>query len=149
MRYSGILSITLVLMVGATALADPPAAAPMVPKQLLEKRLEVTRAVYMQKLKRIRLGQASPSQLFGWSERWLDAELALATKRADRVKALRNHLDRVRKVEEVMTAFARAGQGRQADTDAATYYRLQAEIRLYKEGVQPQPAKGKKGKGNK
>jgi hypothetical protein len=33
-----------------------------------------------------------------------------------------------------VAALAKTGQGRQADADAATYYRLDAEVRLAKEG---------------
>jgi len=125
----------------------PEASAPRkVSKELLEKRLEAARKVFEQNLVRLKGAQALPSELFGWSERWLDAELALAEKPADRVKALRDHFDRTREVERAAVNYAKTGQGRQADADAATYYRLEAEIRLLKEGLEPHPAKGDKGK---
>ena len=88
--------------------------------------------------------------MFGWSERWLDAELALAAKPMDRAKALQDHLDRTREVERIMVEFAKmVGQGRQAYADAATYYRLEAEIRLYREGMTPQEPPREKGKPEK
>jgi RNA polymerase sigma factor (sigma-70 family) len=129
---------------GAAAPAAP--APPKVPKELLEKRLDVARKVFKQNLTRLKALQALPSELFGWSERWLEAELALTDNQADRVKALRDHLDRTREVEQMTVGLARTGQGRQADAEAATYYRLEAEIRLRKEGVEPHSAKGNKGK---
>ena len=89
-------------------------------------------------------GQALPSELFPWSERWLEADLALNDSRAERVRALRDHLGRTRKVDRLVITQARVGQRTQADAEAATYYRVEAEIRLLKEGVQPRPAKGEK-----
>jgi RNA polymerase sigma factor (sigma-70 family) len=127
---------------------DPP--PPRVPKDLLEKRVDAARKVYQQSADRLKSGQGLPSEMFGWSERWLDAELALAAKPADRTKALQDHLDRTREVERIMVEFAKmVGQGRQAYADAATYYRLEAEIRLYREGLTPQEPPGEKGKPGK
>ncbi len=146
MLRSGLLSLSLVLVTAFLALAAPAPAPPTAPKELLEKRLEAAQKVYKDIQLRIRTGQGQPSDLFGWSERWLEAELALADKKGDRVKALRDHLDRTREVESLVGAFARAGRARQGDADAATYFRLEAEIRLHKEGVAPHPAKEEKGK---
>jgi hypothetical protein len=135
---------------GDTADPGPPGPAPLqVPKELRERLREAARQVYEQNMKRIKNGEGLPTELFGWSERWLEAELALADKPADRAKALRAHLDRTRDVEGTAALLARAGQGRQADAEAATYYRLQAEARLLKEGVEPLPAKDENGKPEK
>jgi hypothetical protein len=128
---------------------EPPKDALKVPKEVLQKRAEAARRVYKQNLDRIRSGEGLPAELFGWSERWLEAVLALCDKESERVKALRDHLDRTRDVERITGAAARAGQGKQADADAATYFRLEAEIRLYKEGVKPHPAKEPKNKREK
>src|SRR5262245_23808543 len=144
MLRSGLFFICLVLAFAAAAFAEPAPAPLKVPKQVLEKRLEAARKVFEQNLARLKAGQGLPAELFGWSERWLEAELALADKQADRVMALRNHLDRTREVERAAVNSAKTGQGRQADADAATYYRLEAEIRLLKEGVEPHAPKGDK-----
>ena len=114
---------------------------PKVPKQLLEKRLETARKVFEQIKTRIKANRGLPSELFGWSERWLEAELALAGTPAERVKAFKDHLHRSQEIERLAVHFARIGGGRQEDATAATYYRLQAEIRLISEGVDPQTAK--------
>jgi hypothetical protein len=105
--------------------------------------------VYEQNRVRIQNAKGSPAELFEWSERWLEAELAVCEKEADRVKAFRDHLDRTRYVERLSTGLALTGQGRQADADAATYYRIEAEIRLYREGIEPHPAKADKKPANK
>lgn len=149
MMRAGPFLVSLVLVAGVIGRANPAPAPPGVPRELLERRLEAARKVFRQNLARLKGGQAAPSELFGWSERWLEAELAFAAKQADRARALRDHLSRTQEVERAALSMARAGQGRQADADAATYYRLEAEIRLLKEGVDPSSTKGEKDRSGK
>jgi len=134
-----------------SAAKEPAVPTPLkVPKELLEKRLEMARSAYTQYRARIQAAiNSSFSELFGWSERWLEAELALANTQADRVKALMDYLDRTRDAERMTANFAKAGQGIKADADAAAYYRVDAEIRLLKEGVEPHPAKENEQKSEK
>ena len=143
------LCVGLVLLTTASVVAIAGPLPLTVPKELLQKRVEAARKVWEQNKTQIQNRQGLPAELVGWSERWLDAELALYDKESDRVKALKDHLDRAREVEKIAVGFARTGQGRQADADAATYYRLEAEIRHFKEGVEPQSAKGPKEKREK
>ena len=137
------LYVSLILSIAASAVAAPAEPPPKIPKELLEKRVEAASKAYLLKKTRIQNANGLPAELFGWSERWLESELALRDKKSERVQALRDHLDRTREVERFAAAQAQAGQGLQADADAATYFRLEAEIRLVKEGVKPHPAKGK------
>jgi hypothetical protein len=60
--------------------AAPAPAPPKVPKELLENRLDAAKRVWVQTWQRIRSGHEQPRALFGWSERWLEAELALLDK---------------------------------------------------------------------
>lgn len=118
------------------SLAD--SAPAKLPVDLLEKRLEAARKVYNLNLARVKGGQGSFNELFGWSEKWLDAELPLIVKQDDRVKAIRAHLERTREVERLAAMFVTAGQAKAADAEAATYYRVEAEIRAIREGAGPQ-----------
>src|SRR5262249_35740000 len=64
-------------------------------RELLQKQVELARRVWEQN--RARLVQnleGPPDELFGWSVRWLDAELALHDRKSERIKALQDHLDR-------------------------------------------------------
>jgi RNA polymerase sigma factor (sigma-70 family) len=126
--------------------AAPPAAAPrQVPKDLLEKQLDAARKVFKGRQVRIRAGQGLPTELYGWSERWLEAELALSSKKADRLAALKAHVERTREVEQMMMKYAEAGASRQEDTDAATYERARAEIRYFQAtGEMPPPPQPRK-----
>jgi hypothetical protein len=138
MSRFNLLVLGLVVILASPVAAQPNGPAAKVPAELLRKRLESARSVYRQTYERVLTGQQAPAELFGWSERWLDAELALADKENDRVKALKEHLDRTRDVEHRAAVLFRAGQGRQSDADTATYYRIEAEIRLIRAGGDPQ-----------
>jgi RNA polymerase sigma factor (sigma-70 family) len=125
------------------AKAEAPAAR-KVPKELLEKRLEVAQNVYNRTFFRLRGAQGQPAELFGWSERWFEAEMALSDKKADCIAAFKAHVERTREVERLTTMLARAGQAREADADAATYYRVTAEICFFEATGELPPKNGDK-----
>lgn len=107
----------------------------VVSRELLEERRDAARDVFQEEIRRLQAGEALPGGVSAWSERWLEAELALSLARADRLKALEAHVERTKQVEEIAMAYAKAGQGRQADASVARYYRADAEIRLRVEQV--------------
>jgi hypothetical protein len=132
------------------AQSDPPSspAVPKVPKELLEKRLVVAKKVWDLKLQSIitfGLAVMPPFELLGWSERLLEAELALADKKEDQLKALQGHVDRAREVERVVGIYTLRGAARESDVFSATYERLNAVIRYFEAtGKLPSPTpKGK------
>jgi hypothetical protein len=108
-----------------------PKAALKIPRELLEERREAARKVYEEDLTRFRAAElAMDERLLWWSERWLNAELALSEKPAERTAALETHVKRVKEVERMFAHYAKVGQGRHSDAQAATYFRAEAEIRL-------------------
>ncbi|HWG46484.1 MAG TPA: hypothetical protein VN688_27225 [Gemmataceae bacterium] len=120
--------------------AEAAPAIPKVPKELLERRLEAAQKVYKQKTERYKSGIGFPSELFGWSQRWVEAELALKDKKEERLAAFKAHVDRTREVERLAIMHAKTGQGMQSDADAATYDRISAEIRFFQAaGKLPSP----------
>lgn len=98
----------------------------------LKKALvEAAKSTYQEDLARLKNLQASsPEDLYVWSRRWLDAEVDLAGNKEERVAAHQRHLDRMKDLERRAKAMAAAGQGRQSDATAGTYYRTQAELWL-------------------
>jgi hypothetical protein len=115
-------------------LSSAPAPMPKVPKELLVARLVAARDTYETTKTRIRHGGGLPEELFGWSRRWLDAELALCKDKAARLAAMQDHVKRTREVERLAHAYAKAGQSKAADASASTYYRIEAEIMLLEAG---------------
>jgi RNA polymerase sigma factor (sigma-70 family) len=119
----------------------PPETGPAkVLAELRRKRVEAARAVYEQNLGRIRAGQGLPIELLGSSERWLNAELGrgelnFQEKRA----AYRDHVLRTREVERLLVNYEKTGQGKASDAAAATYERIDAEIRYTEFVLKPPP----------
>ena len=131
----------LLALAGPAVRAGGPAAAGQAPAankapdgQIALKKalLTVARNTYEQFLQRRRLGLADPGAetYYLWSRRWLDAQLDLAGNKEERAAAYRDHLGRMRDVEQKARAQARAGQAEGAGASAAEYFRLQAELWL-------------------
>jgi hypothetical protein len=111
--------------------AEAVPAVPKVPKELLKERLDAARNVYKQNMERIKGGIGFPIELLGWSERWLEAELALKDKKEERIAALKAHVNRTREVERMLIVYATTGQSKESDAAAGTYDRVNAEIRYF------------------
>ena len=65
--------------------------------------------------------------VYYWSRLVLDSEQDLSDARADRVAALRAHLDRMKKLEILVKKVRRLGFGFSIDVGATEYYRVEAE----------------------
>lgn len=114
-----------------SATAAPVPEVRKAPKELLEKRRDAARKAYAGKFGIYQQGFGSPSDVLGWSERLLEAELVLSQKKTDRIAAMKAHLDRTREVERMAIAYVKAGGARQSDAESATYERIDAEIRIF------------------
>ncbi|MDB5390526.1 MAG: hypothetical protein JWM11_6172 [Planctomycetaceae bacterium] len=120
-----------VLVYAESGPASREKASSAVPKELLEKKLEAARNVFRLNQDRLKSGQAACDvSFFMWSEHWLNAELALANNRVQRIAAFKAHLERSKDLENIAILRSKSGQGPEVDTLAATYYRTDAEIRL-------------------
>lgn len=140
---TGILAAGIVLdHCGPRGNAAPAPPPPKVPKKLLEERRDAAKRVYEQKWVRYKYGFGSVETLLGWSERWLESDLALQEKKPEQIKLLQAHLDRTRELERTAIAYAKTAAGTQSDADAATYERINAEVRIFKATgkIPPPPA---------
>ncbi len=130
-----IVGVCSLLLSAEPARNAAPKAAPKVPRELLEQRREAARKVFEENLIRLRAAElAMDERLMWWSERWLNAELALSEKPADRTAAHEAHVKRLKELEKIFVVYAKTGQVRESDAQAATYYRADAEIRLLEAG---------------
>ncbi len=114
-------------------LAVPAAAQDLtkVPPELAKARLDAARKTYEQKLRRVlNRGGGEPESFYVWSRRWRDAEEAIKPGKESRLATARAHLKRMQEIARIFAAYAKTGQGRPEDADAAEYYRIQAEIDL-------------------
>jgi hypothetical protein len=69
-------------------------------------------------------------QVYVWSRLVLESRRAMAVKPAEHIEALEDHLDRMRKLEDLVKKVRRLGFGRSYDVGASEYYRLEAELWL-------------------
>ena len=108
-----------------SASADPTIRA------LIEARVATAREVFEREMSRLEnVSPISYEDAATWSRRWMDEELRLNPSPAESLGEIRDHLERVKRVEENASGYARAGQGRLADVLKAKYFRLEAEQRL-------------------
>jgi hypothetical protein len=82
-------------------------------------------------------GMGSAEACYRWSRRWLEAQLGLAHKEPERGAAYRDHLTRMKELEQRAKALWQVGKLRPADLPAASFYRTEAELWL------TQPKKGR------
>jgi hypothetical protein len=66
-------------------------------------------------------------QVYYWSRLVLDSRREMGESPDDRIVALKNHLARMQKMEELIRKIRRLGFGLSSDVGATRYYRLEAE----------------------
>jgi hypothetical protein len=69
-------------------------------------------------------------QVYYWSRLVLDSGRDMGETPADRIAALKNHLARMQKMEDLIKRIRRLGFGLSSDVGATRYYRLEAEYWL-------------------
>jgi hypothetical protein len=111
---------------------DRPAAEDEVTK-LAQERLEAAREVYRLLQAQIKTGSVSPQELCLWSPHLLDAELDVATTKAERVAALKAHVNLMKDNERFVKALVDVGRAPATELGKAKVLRLEAELRLAKE----------------
>lgn len=140
-RRTRVLAAMVVLFALAglsSAPADPPGKAAAALSRLgrdrfraAEKQYEIVWSYYQQN--RIEI-----YQVYFWSRLMLDARRDLGETPADRTAALKAHLDRMKKLEDLVIKIRRLGFGRGYDVSASEYYRLEAEYWVARDAVREQ-----------
>jgi hypothetical protein len=106
---------------------------PSVPKALAEARVNSARKAYEETVKLYREGRIRDvDRVYLWSQRWLDAERDLNSKKADQVAAVEAHWKRMKKLEESFQSRYKVGAAAAIELAAVEYYRVEAEVWLVK-----------------
>jgi hypothetical protein len=131
-KYLLIFPILLVLvrqgMTPAYAADDPP-----VPKALAEARVNAARKAYQETDTLYREGRIRDvDRVYLWSQRWLESERDLSSKKADQVAAFEAHWKRMKNLEESVRKRYKVGAAAAIELPAVEYYRLEAEVWLVK-----------------
>jgi RNA polymerase sigma factor (sigma-70 family) len=80
------------------------------------------------------IGQGSQAQVLYSAKQLRDAQLRTRASAAERETALRAHLDRVRRIEEIADRRFKAGQRSESELYDARYTRIEAELDLEQAG---------------
>lgn len=75
-------------------------------------------------------------EVYVWSRLVLDARQAFRKSPADRIKALEDHRDRMKSLQELVSKIRRIGFGRSDDVGATAFYVLEAELWLAEAKIQ-------------
>jgi hypothetical protein len=68
--------------------------------------------------------------VYVWSHFVLQTQFDLSDKKPDQIAALEGHLDRMKKLEELLKKVRRLGFGQAIEVGAVEYYRIEAEYWL-------------------
>jgi len=68
--------------------------------------------------------------VYVWSHFVLQTQFDLSDKKPDQIAALEAHLDRMKKLEELLKKVRRLGFGQRIEVGAVEYYRIEAEYWL-------------------
>jgi hypothetical protein len=112
------------------ALAPPASAADEKAAENAKARRAAAQKVYKGIFDRSQVDVSSPldvERMHQWSRRWLEADRELAGTKEGRVAAIQAHLDRMKKLEDVVRHWHRKGFVSSADVPAVEFYRLEAE----------------------
>jgi hypothetical protein len=109
-------SLALILLPAPSRSAAPPDR-----NALLKARAEAAQATYEQAAKQFEAGTGTVEAVYSWSVRWMNAQ-------ADKQAAARDHLTRMKALEEKVKTRVDSGMSPAADKSAALYYRAEAEV---------------------
>lgn len=130
---AGLLGVPATLLTRAVLQAAPPTApapeAPAAdPKAMARARVEAARAAYegVKKVWKQEPTRAKPDDEYQWSRRWMEAEQALAPTKADRVAAIKAHLERMKQLHATADGCVKGGVLFPYEAKAAEYYHLEA-----------------------
>jgi len=122
--------VPLGLLLAAMSFAPAPAERPTAVSSLAEARYRAAVKQYDETWAYYRQARIDSYQVYVWSRFVLESRRAIAIKPAEHVMALEDHLDRMKKLEELVKKIRRLGFGRSYDVGASEYYRLEAELWL-------------------
>jgi hypothetical protein len=105
--------------------ASPAAAGPSI-ADLQKDRATTAEKAYKTSVNLHQVGRVTTETIYLWSARWLDADLAATPRNAKQLLA--DHLKRMQDLEAQTQKLFTSGQVNGLDNDAATYFRLEAEI---------------------
>jgi hypothetical protein len=123
------LAVLIILLSGLSVAPAAPDATtePAKPTPLAQARLQAALDQYELVWSYFQQNRTDSFQVYYWSRLVLDARREMGESPDDRIVALKNHLARMQKMEDLIKKIRRLGFGFSSDVGATRYYRLEAE----------------------
>jgi hypothetical protein len=139
--------LLLAILAFAPAPAEPPPPPAALPPDqvaaiaaLLQARHRAAQKQFDETWVYYKQARTDAFPVYVWSHFVLQTQFDLSDKKTDRIAALEAHLDRMKKLEELLKKVRRLGFGQAIEVGAVEYYRIEAEYWLAHARVQPQGA---------
>jgi hypothetical protein len=125
-------SVVLGLLLAGLSFAPAPAPEPepAQPAPLAEARYQAALKQFDLVWSYYQQARIDSYQVYVWSRLILDSRRAMTARPADRIAALEEHLDRMKRLEGLIRKVRRLGFGLSYDVGATEYYHLEAEAWL-------------------
>jgi hypothetical protein len=124
---------------------QPPAAPRPIPPEQVTALAEMLKARHQAALKQFdetwiyyKQARSDAFPVYVWSHFVLQTKFDMTDKPSEQIAALEEHLDRMKKLEELVKKVRRLGFGQAIEVGATEYYRIEAEYWLAHARVQPQ-----------
>ena len=75
-------------------------------------------------------GKATVEQVHQWSQRWLNAQRDMSSKKSDQLTALEAHVSRMEQLKKAARTRFDSHRGPFSDLSAAEYHRIDAQLAL-------------------
>jgi hypothetical protein len=121
------------LILSGVSLVRTPSAEPSLVSSLAERRYQAAVKQFDETWLYYKQDRIDSYQVYVWSRLVMDCRRDMAQKRADRIAAIEEHLDRMKQLEALVAKVRRLGFGRSYDVGASAYYRAEAEYWLARE----------------
>ena len=138
-----LLGLLLTMVSFAPAPAEPPPPPAPIPAdqvaalaELLQARHRAAQKQFAETWVYYRQARTDAFPVYVWSHFVLQTQFDLSDKKPDQIAALEGHLDRMRKLEELLKKVRRLGFGQAIEVGAVEYYRIEAEYWLAHAKVQ-------------
>jgi hypothetical protein len=120
------------LLLTTFSFSPAPPATPPKHSPVAEARLKAALKQFEEVWTYYRQSRTNSFLTYYWSRLVLDSQQDLCDTRADRIAALEAHLERMRRLDELVKKVRKLGFAFSTDVGATEYYRLEAERWLEK-----------------
>jgi hypothetical protein len=139
----GIIAASIVLVISAWPLVSAPPEATNAAASGLRSLADAAKAAYESIATEREVDRHHLEDLYVWSQRWLQAELSVATNSEQRSKLYEDHKERMKDLHDLQTKLHKAGVAGVSHTAICTtkFYFAEAELLLQAQSKAPKKSR--------